>query len=116
MDRRRCHARRRNYDRRGSLDAHTLHGALAGDANLDGTVDINDLTIVLTNFGRSGMAWNEGDFNGNGNVDVNDLTIVLSNYGDTAGSPSAAAVPEPSALALLAASAAALFAFGWWKR
>ena len=89
---------------------------LAGDANLDGTVDINDLTIVLTNFGRSGMAWNEGDFNGNGNVDVNDLTIVLSNYGATAGSPSPAAVPEPSALALLAAGAAALFAFGWWKR
>ena len=39
---------------------------LGGDANLDGRVDVNDLTIVLTNFGRSGMAWNEGDFNGDG--------------------------------------------------
>ena len=29
--------------------------ALPGDANLDGRVDINDLTIVLTNFGQTGM-------------------------------------------------------------
>ena len=30
----------------------TLSPALAGDANLDGRVDVNDLTVVLTNFGR----------------------------------------------------------------
>ena len=54
---------------------------LAGDANLDGKVDVNDLTVVLAHFGRSGMAWNEGDFNGDGRVNVNDLTILLSNFG-----------------------------------
>ena len=34
-----------------------------GDANGDGKMDINDLTIVLTNFGTSGRTWSQGDFN-----------------------------------------------------
>ena len=35
-----------------------------GDANGDGQVDINDLTIVLSNFGKTGMAWGQGEFTG----------------------------------------------------
>ena len=31
------------------------------------------------------MAWSQGDFNGDGKVDINDLTIVLTNYGTTSG-------------------------------
>ena len=27
------------------------------------------------------MTWSQGDFNGDGTVDINDLTIVLTNYG-----------------------------------
>ena len=80
-----------------------------GDANGDGTVDINDLTIVLANYGKTGMSWSQGCMDGDptGAVDINDLTIVLSNYnshytyGSSAGGM--AAVPEPSAAALLAA-------------
>ena len=64
-------------------------------------MDINDLTIVLANFGQTGMAWSQGDFTGDGTVDVNDLTIVLANYGYGVTAPSPSAVPEPSALALL---------------
>ena len=89
---------------------------LPGNVNLDGRVDVNDLTIVLTNFGKSGMAWNEGDLNGDGTVDVNDLTIVLSSFGQTAASSSPTAVPEPCALALLVAGIGGAVAFGWWKR
>ena len=37
-------------------EAFLLTPALPGDANLDGTVDVNDLTIVLTNFGKTGMS------------------------------------------------------------
>ena len=71
-------------------------------------MDINDLTIVLANYGQTGMTWSQGEFTGDGTVDVNDLTIVLASYGQTAGSSGRpATVPEPAAAALLAAAAAA---------
>jgi T5SS/PEP-CTERM-associated repeat protein len=84
---------------------------LPGDANHDGTVDVNDLTIVLANYGRTtGMSWSTGDFTGDGTVDINDLTIVLTNFGQTIGASMAGlhAVPEPGTLALLAAAALGL--------
>jgi hypothetical protein len=87
-----------------------------GDANLDGKVDINDLTIVLSNFGSTGCAWSQGCMDGDptGTVDVNDLTIVLANFGTTYGASSnIKAVPEPSTITLLLASAACLLAFAW---
>ena len=66
---------------------------LSGDANLDGKVDINDLTIVLANYGQTGKTWTTGDFNGDGTVDINDLTIVLTNYGKTSARPPRAFPP-----------------------
>ena len=57
--------------------------ALPGDANLDGRVDINDLTIVLAHYGQTGTTWAKGEFTGDGTVDINDLTIVLAHYGQT---------------------------------
>ena len=30
---------------------------VAGDANVDGYVDIKDLTIVLSNYDKTGMTW-----------------------------------------------------------
>jgi T5SS/PEP-CTERM-associated repeat protein len=76
---------------------------LPGDANGDGRVDVNDLTIVLTNFGQTGMTWSQGEFTGDGTVDINDLTIVLANYGRTAAASAAspAPVPEPGTLILV---------------
>ena len=82
---------------------------LPGDANADGTVDVNDLTIVLSNFGTTGTTWSQGEFTGDGTVDVNDLTIVLTNFGKTLGTR-IKAVPEPSALALAAAGLAVALA------
>ena len=82
-------------------------------------MDINDLTIVLANFGQTGCTWSQGCMDGDptGTVDVNDLTIVLSNFGATFGAASApAAVPEPSALALIAVGAAGPVAFGKKRR
>jgi probable HAF family extracellular repeat protein len=42
----------------------------------DRVVDINDLTIVLTDFGKTGCAWSQGCMDGDptGTVDINDLT------------------------------------------
>jgi formylglycine-generating enzyme required for sulfatase activity len=86
---------------------------LPGDANGDGRVDINDLTIVLTNFGMTGAVRSQGEFTGDGTVDVNDLTIVLANFGEGTGSSAGlAAVPEPAALLLSGIGLAGLLACG----
>ena len=75
-----------------------------GDANLDGRVDINDLTVVLANYNKAGMTWAQGEFTGDGTVDINDLTIVLANYNTSVGAGSLAAVPEPASVVLLVAA------------
>ena len=54
---------------------------LPGDADLDGTVNIEDLTILLTNYGKSGMSWSQGNFDGDPTVDLEDLTILLTHFG-----------------------------------
>jgi formylglycine-generating enzyme required for sulfatase activity len=90
-----------------------------GDANGDGRVDINDLTIVLTNYGKTECTWSQGCMDGDptGTVDINDLTIVLANYGTTYGSAAGlAAVPEPSALVLLGLGVVSLVAYTWQRR
>ena len=67
---------------------------------------------MLAHYGQTGMTWSEGEFTGDGTVDINDLTIVLAHYGDTAGSLAGgmAAVPEPSSVLLLAAGLLGLLA------
>ena len=95
--------------------AVTIMATLSGDANLGGRVDINDLTIVLSNFGSTAAVWSQGDFNYDGRVDVNDLTIVLTNFEQSLGASSAtgmAPVPEPGAIALLGIATIGLFGYG----
>ena len=81
---------------RGSLQV------LPGDANGDGKVDVNDLTVALAHYNQTGMSWSQGEFTGSGKVDVNDLTIILSHYNASIGATDIQAVPEPSALVLIA--------------
>ena len=54
-----------------------------GDADGDGTVTFDDLTLVLGNFGTSVPPGTIGDVNGDGMVDFDDLTLVLGNFGAT---------------------------------
>ena len=85
----------------------------------DPVVDINDLTIVLTNFGKTGCTWSQGCMDGDpaGTVDVNDLTIVLANFGTTYGaSPGMTAVPEPSCVLLVGAAVLGLAACACRRR
>ena len=55
---------------------------LAGDANLDGKVDFQDLVRVAQNYGGLvGKYWPEGDFNYDGKTDFVDLVKLAQNYG-----------------------------------
>ena len=74
-------------DNAGGTSGGGVETVLPGDANLDGQVDINDLTIVLAHYDRTGLAWAQGEFTGDGTVDINDLTIVLARYGQTVDRP-----------------------------
>jgi hypothetical protein len=47
------------------------------DVNGDGSVDASDLSILLSNWGGSGV----GDIDGNGSVDAGDLSALLSAWG-----------------------------------
>ncbi len=78
-------------------------GSPAGDANLDGAVNVQDLSILATNWGKDPAVWVEGNLNGQAPggdtvVNVQDLSILATNWGfGTAG-----AVPEPGAVSILA--------------
>ena len=98
--------------------AFVIYSLLPGDANADGKVDINDLTIVLAHYNQTGMTWSQGEFTGSGTVDINDLTIVLAHYNQTAGSSAAtlSAVPEPGTLVLIGLGALGLLGIAWRRK
>ena len=58
---------------------------IAEDVNKDGIVNIIDLTIVASNFGKQGE--NAADINGDGVVNIIDLTLVAGAFGNTASAP-----------------------------
>ncbi len=88
-----------------------LAGALLGDANLDGHVDLSDLSVVLNNFGQPTANWLAGNFDHEQTVDLTDLSDVLNNFGQTASATGpgtavgqqVAAAPEPASLLIVAA-------------
>jgi hypothetical protein len=51
----------------------------AGDVNSDGNVDVNDLLIVIDQWG---MTNSPADINADGIVDLHDLLIVIAEWGD----------------------------------
>jgi hypothetical protein len=100
-----------------AMESFLLNGN-PGDANIDGKVDIGDLSKVLTSYDKTGMTWGDGDFNGDGSVNISDLSVVLTNYDHTYSSGAAGikAVPEPSMLVLAVGGIVALLAYAWRKR
>ncbi|RKU21634.1 hypothetical protein C6499_21800 [Candidatus Poribacteria bacterium] len=58
---------------------------LPADINQDGVVNIIDLTLVASNFGKTGS--NDTDVNGDGVVNIIDLTLVAAAFGNTAAAP-----------------------------
>jgi len=68
---------------------------LPGDANDDGTVDLDDFAVLKIHFGvTEGATWALGDFNGDGAVDLDDFAILKTNFGATT-EPDPDPEPEP---------------------
>jgi uncharacterized protein (TIGR03790 family) len=99
---------------------------LPGDANMDGLVDIGDLSILGSHWGQSvgagGYGWTAGDLNGDGVINSADLTLLSNSWGDVSSwahgsvstgglsgaemlalvSPLLVATPEPHSIVLVA--------------
>jgi hypothetical protein len=81
-----------------------------GDANIDRTVDINDLWAVASHWSRSGQTWITGDFTGEGVVNAKDLGILAQHWQQSSAPLSfdqalqavglARMVPEPADIAV----------------
>jgi hypothetical protein len=54
---------------------------LLGDANLDGSVNFSDFSILQNHYGQAGD-WSSGDFNYDGTVNFDDFSILQNNYGE----------------------------------
>jgi len=81
-----------------------------GDADLDGDVDDDDLSLLLANWGqdvtsRPDDGWGAGEFTAAAPVNDDDLSLLLANW-TGAGS---IGVPEPGATAVLLAAAMSVF-------
>lgn len=63
--------------------AHFGNGCvILGDLDYDDDVDINDLAVLLSNFGETGVSYEDGDIDDNGIVDISDLAVQLANFAD----------------------------------
>ncbi|HEX8524300.1 MAG TPA: PEP-CTERM sorting domain-containing protein [Tepidisphaeraceae bacterium] len=105
-----------------SVGANAVLGQFAylGDADLNGMVTPDDYGAVDSNLGlhvgtaevSGGMNWFAGDWNFDGDITPDDYSAIDANLGLGGSNPLAAnglaAVPEPSAMALLGVGALAL--------
>jgi hypothetical protein len=53
---------------------------IIGDVNLDGVVDVQDLLLLIANFGALEVGSPLADFNGDLFVDVSDLLALIGNW------------------------------------
>jgi hypothetical protein len=94
------------------------------DANLDGVVNDDDVTIVGAVYapGVPNANWANGDFDYNGFVDDDDVTLLGALYNPglppipAAPPDGVAAVPEPSTWLLLTLSGLGAGLFGWRRK
>jgi hypothetical protein len=66
---------------------------LAGDANRDGRVNLDDFNILAANFGQTNRSFSQGDFNYDGQVNLEDFNILAGRFGTVVSGPSTEATP-----------------------
>jgi hypothetical protein len=74
---------------------------LSGDANLDGTVNLQDFNRLAAHFGESGTTWAEGNFNYDNVTNLPDFNALAGNFGNSAAPDAAPSAPGISADELL---------------
>lgn len=78
---------------------------LAGDADLNGVVNISDFSRLAANFNLTDAVWSRGDFNYDGVTGIGDFAVLAPNFNETLPR-SSHAVPEPTSLLVIAIAAA----------
>jgi len=109
-------ANSQNYDTFGGASYSFTMNAKGGDADLNGTDNAADYSLVTNHYLVAGTwGWNDGDFDGNGTVNAADYSMVTNNYlvagfnytvgpttpGAGAGLSAGGTVPEPASIAML---------------
>ena len=54
-----------------------------GDADLDGSVNLNDFNRLAASFGSTAARWSQGDFNYDARVNLDDFNRLAGNFGAT---------------------------------
>ncbi len=70
---------------------------LLGDANLDGTVNGSDFSILSANFGLGYTNWDQGNFLFGSSVNGSDFSALSANFGQGMTLPAVALVEAPAA-------------------
>jgi hypothetical protein len=87
-----------------------IRSGLPGDANLDGSVNFNDLLLLAQNYGQTDRDWFTGDFSLDGETGFTDLLALAQNYNSGTSTFQAdwslaqSLVPEPTLFCLIAAA------------
>ena len=88
-----------------NYEVQTILNTNFGDTDLDGDVDLNDLTNLAANYGQSPRGWGQGNFDPDTDVDLNDLSAMAAYYGLGEAQAFAAFealnVPEPTTVVSL---------------
>jgi hypothetical protein len=58
-----------------------------GDANIDGALNLADLSTLGANYGLAGKVWTEGDFTGDDAANLTDLQTLATAWTTTLGQP-----------------------------
>lgn len=87
------------------LDATSLivTFTLPGDADLNGTVDINDFALLAANFNRPSR-WFGGDFNYDSQTTLGDFALLAQRFNQSLDAAPSPRVPEPSITIFLSLS------------